>query len=668
MPSLSNLKHISILSAFLLLSAGCAPDGPATLVVHNARIYTADAEQNQVSAMAIKGDEILATGSDSEMLALAAPEARKMDLQGKLVIPGIHDAHIHPLGIIRYDGCNMQAEPLDLKELSEFVAACIDRMETPAGEWLAVRQWNFEKTFPVGDLGNVRQALDSASTDHPIILLGHDGHHNATNSLGLSLAINDAGEMVGMNAKTLDTDFRQLRPYVGVDAQGEPNGAINEWVHLALQGAPNIMNADLSELVKRADQIPQRLNSLGITSIQEAAFAPELAALYDALLAQGEPSLRIRLAQLHLPAMFLKDDGSLDMPALLATASETREKYAQHPNISANALKLFVDGVLEGNPLANPPTLPNAAVLRDFHQPLFEIDAATGELVLEGYIEPDNIACVQWRENPTENSGDAASGFKQDHGFHPDQCSISRGVMNQPAEQTLAFVKAADEAGFAVHLHAIGDLSVRTAIDAIEAVTAPGTTTNRHSMTHLQLVSSEDIPRLGKLKIPLAFTYSWAARFRDYDLTVVPFLEKLDKLEDLYNEQSYYYQQFYPANSIHKAGGILAAGSDAPVNSDDPRPLLNIQAAVARDLGEGVYNESQRLDILDAIDAYTINGARLIGQQTLTGSLEAGKKADFAVLDRNIIDLARQGEEHQIGQTTVLQTWFDGELVYSATE
>ena len=238
--------------------------------------------------------------------------------------------------------------------------------------------------------------------------------------------------------------------------------------------------------------------------------------------------------------------------------------------------------------------------------------------------------------------------------------------MYAPAAITMEFAKAADAAGFAIHFHAIGDQSVRTAVDAIEAITPADTELNKHSLTHLQLVDDPEIKRLGELKAPIAFTFAWARSSHGYDATVIPFIEKLDSLNDMYNPESYYYQHFYPANSIRKAGGIVAAGSDAPVETDDPRPFVNIEAAVTRDRGEGVFNPEERLSILDAIDAYTINGAKLLGQNEITGSLEPGKKADFILLDQDIVKLANQGKGSQIHKTRVLTTWFDGQIVYQA--
>ena len=632
------------------------------LVVVKGSVYTADAGQREAQAFAVRGDVIEAVGSSEEILALAGEGTQVLDLAGRRVLPGLHDAHIHPLGIVKYEGCNLETRAMDLDELAAFVSECMARLKPAKGEWLSVRQWNFsEGNRPSEGVANIRQALDRAAPGNPVILLGNDGHHHATNSIGLSRATNAEGEAVGLTAQTLASDFKDYRYYVGIDETGEPNGAVNESAP-DLLGGPNMLTADMNLIIPEGAQVPQRLNSLGITSFQEAAFMPELIPFYANMASrEGGLPLRIRLAQLLPPQLFTSEDGKLDMNALLAAAGEIRDLYQEQPNINANALKFFVDGVLEGNPLEVPPTLPNAAALKDYHQPLVGLNEKSGEVELKGYVDVQGEACSDWAGEDTQ-----LESFVDRHGFHPGQCKSENGVLAAPREHALQFVAAADAAGFAVHLHAIGDRAVRTALDAIEQVTKPDVITNRHSMAHLQLVADEEIKRLGELKVPLAMTYAWAVTNPEYDMTVIPFVEKLKGEEDLYNLESYYYQHFYPVGSIHKAGGILAAGSDAPVETDDPRPFVNIQSAVTRDRGFGSFNPAQRITILDAIDAYTINGARLMNQAELTGSIEPGKKADFIVLDQDVVKLAETGNSHEIAKTQVLETWFDGKLVYSS--
>jgi predicted amidohydrolase YtcJ len=659
----SALKN-SLLGGFLSCCCAVTAAQSIDLAVVNGSVYTSDNGQTEVEAFAIRGDIIAAVGSSEEILALIDEGTRILDLAGRRVLPGLHDSHIHPMGIVKYEGCNLETRALDLGPLAAFVSECVERLKPAEGEWLAVRQWAFsEGNRPSDGLVNIRQALDRAAPKNPVILLGNDGHHHATNSLGLSRASNKAGDQIGISAKTLASDFQDYRYYVGVDETGEPNGAVNESAP-DLLGGPNMLTADMNLIIEEGYQVPDRLNSLGITSFQEAAFMPDLIPFYANMIASREDGLplRIRLAQLFPPQLYTSEEGELDMVSLLAAAGEIRDLYSDQPNINANALKFFVDGVLEGNPLEVPPTLPNAAALKDYHQPLVSLDRESGEVHLKGYVDDQGEACSAWTGDDSQ-----LEAFVDQHGFHPGQCTRENGVLAAPREHALQFVAAADAAGFAVHLHAIGDRAVRTAVDAIALVSKPDVTTNRHSMAHLQLVADEEIQRLGELKIPVAMTYAWAVTNPEYDMTVIPFVEKLEGKGDLYNPDSYYYQHFYPAVSIQQSGGVLAAGSDAPVETDDPRPFLNIQSAVTRDRGLGVFNPAQRMNILDAIDAYTINGARLMGQAGTVGSIEPGKKADFIVLDQDIVKLAGTGKSHEIAHTKVLQTWFNGQKVYGGS-
>ena len=183
------------------------------------------------------------------------------------------------------------------------------------------------------------------------------------------------------------------------------------------------------------------------------------------------------------------------------------------------------------------------------------------------------------------------------------------------------------------------------------------------------MVAPDDVARIGKDHLFLAYTYSWANADPGYDISVVPFFEAVagNSFAAFHNPDSYYERQFYPAKSTKLAGATLVAGSDAPVNTRDPQPFVNMQIGVARSLpGLPPANPQERLTIRDLIDAYTINGARAMGRSGEFGSLEVGKSADFILVDQDILALADAGRADQIGKTKVVETWFRGAKVYSA--
>jgi predicted amidohydrolase YtcJ len=101
------------------------------------------------------------------------------------------------------------------------------------------------------------------------------------------------------------------------------------------------------------------------------------------------------------------------------------------------------------------------------------------------------------------------------------------------------------------------------------------------------------------------------------------------------------------------------------VETRDPRPFVNLAHAITRrNPGGKALNAAEDLNVDESIDAYTINGARMLGIDKDAGSLEVGKSADFIVLDRDIVQLAADGRADDIAKTRVMQTWFRGKQVY----
>ena len=232
------------LAAFCLAAPLAAAAAPADYVLTDARIYTENAGRTTAQALAVRDGKIVYVGDDAGVRAFVGPATRVEDAAGRLVLPGLVDAHIHPTGIADLDVCSLESRPVTLDALVPFVKDCIARYHIAPGEWVAVQQWNFTGgNDPSAANPTLRAALDHASSVNPVALLGNDGHHGAFNSLALARARNAAGKVVGLFPRELATDFPQFRKVVGVDGAGEPNGTVNEDGR-DVMGAPDLLTVN----------------------------------------------------------------------------------------------------------------------------------------------------------------------------------------------------------------------------------------------------------------------------------------------------------------------------------------------------------------------------------------------------------------------------------------
>jgi predicted amidohydrolase YtcJ len=214
------------------------------------------------------------------------------------------------------------------------------------------------------------------------------------------------------------------------------------------------------------------------------------------------------------------------------------------------------------------------------------------------------------------------------------------------------FVTALDAAGFQVHMHALGDRGVREALDAVAAARAAnGGGDLRHQIAHLQVVHPDDVARFGALDATANSQALWACAEPQMVELTIPYLG---------SERAAWQ---YPFASILRAGGRIALGSDWPVSSPDPLEIMHV--AVTRTAPDTPDAEpflpSERLTLEQALYAYTMGSAHANHHEHVTGSIEVGKFADIAVLDRDL----RAPDAGRVTDAEVTMTLVNGDIVYA---
>ena len=309
-------------------SAAMAATDPADLVLTDAKVYTADANHTMAQAIAVRDGRIVYVGDNAGVRSFVGPATKVERLEGRLVLPGLIDSHVHADEMVRLDVCDLMNQPKSLAEIASFVQRCIRQYRIADGEWVVVRHWNYSYgNHPDESHPTLRAALDAATTRHPVHLDGDDGHHSAFNSAALARARNAAGATIGYSRATLRGELQRYSRLVGVDVAGEPNGTINDDGRDPID-VPSTFSLDLAVLMKDPGRVTALLNSAGITGILDPRVSPEALQLYDALEREGKLTVRAHVALYFDPDAALNADGKLDLDRLVAQAVALRERYA----------------------------------------------------------------------------------------------------------------------------------------------------------------------------------------------------------------------------------------------------------------------------------------------------------------------------------------------------
>ncbi|MET3291195.1 UNVERIFIED_CONTAM: putative amidohydrolase YtcJ [Brevibacillus sp. OAP136] len=225
----------------------------------------------------------------------------------------------------------------------------------------------------------------------------------------------------------------------------------------------------------------------------------------------------------------------------------------------------------------------------------------------------------------------------------------SHGEPAFPEEDIKKWVAEADKEGFKVRLHAIGDRAIRLALDSFEeAKKANQTSDLRHAVEHVEVINPADLSRFHELGA--------IASIQPIHLALMPTDGYLNAIGV---EKSPY---CYTSKMLKNAGATLAFSSDFPVAPINP--MLGLHRAVTRmDYhGQVPWNEAEAVTLADAIRYYTLGGAYGVHREHELGTLEKGKYADIAVLDRDLFNIPADG----IKDAKVVLTVMDGQIVYQA--
>jgi predicted amidohydrolase YtcJ len=562
---------VNACAAGLILSAvASAENAPADLLILHGRIHTEDAKRSVAQGLAVRGNTIIAVGTDQEVSVWAGAGTRTIDLGGKVVLPGVIDAHTHPAESAQdFEKCDLGDRMITPEVLKNQVAACLKNHPGDRTLWFEVVQVN-----PSG-LTLTRKDLDSMLPVLPILLTGSDGHTVWANSAALRAA--------HINAATKDPPGGRIEH----DASGNPTGTLRDDAGYLVTDAKPAPSLDSQ--AARLDRAFDDMRAMGITSVQDASVDEQYMQLYKRLYDAHRLNMRVR-------ASFTLRDLSEPAGTAIARAIKFRARWAIDPDfLRADAVKIFADGVIE-------------------------YPSHTAAL-LEPYLDAQG--------HPTGDRG--PSYFTQEN-------------LNR-------LVAAADAAGFTVHVHAIGDRAVRSALDAFAySRQKNGPSDNRDQIAHLQLIDPADFPRFKALAVIANLQLLWAERDDYVDKATVRYLGP---------ERSRY---LYAARSLRDAGALIAGGSDWNVSSFNAFAAMEHAITRAEAAGKPALLPEQSIRLQDAVDAYTINAAYALKQERTTGSLEPGKRGDFIVLDRDIFAL----DPFDLHNTRVLATYLDGREVYAA--
>lgn len=483
-------------------------------------VYLGRGETIERGFVVFRGDTIEEVGPRPAFVKRSGMDI--IDLDGKLLLPGLIDAHVH---LVTYSEILTGLDLSDTYSLEEGLEMIKSRLAGLApAERLDGRGWDKQhwrlEGFPH------RKMLDAIAPDNPVVLDSRDGHSAWVNTTVI--------EKYGLENHVGRVEGGEIE----VDADGRPTGILKE--NAVSLVARRLGEEDLGELAGKMGAGCRELASLGLTGVHSVVNADD-ARVLDIAGEKGDLTLNlIRMREIH---------GLEELEPL-------------EPDPDTPFIKIFADGALGSQSAA----------------------------MLEPY---------------SGNPG-------------------NKGVVATTRADLEKMVFRSMEKGFSLAIHAIGDRANMDVLDVYEEARRrypDGRAILR--VEHAQVLRDEDIPRFGALGVIAS-------------MQPIHLVGDMDVADRYWGQRS---RGAYAFRAISGAGGTLAFGSDAPIESPDP--LKGIHAAVTRRdparPGHPAWYPDQCLTVAEALDCYTLDAARAGGESGLAGAIRTGLRADFTVLDTNIL-------------------------------
>lgn len=270
------MKPFALLCALVVvLCPTLSAQEKADRIYVHSLIWTGDPQQPSAEAFAVRGDRIVAIGSEADVRKFAGSETATIDLHGRRVVPGFNDAHWH-------FSTNRDADLADSgnveelqRRLREFAA------KNSSSQWLTGRGWGYTD-FP-NRLPD-KKYLDAVIPDRPVFIWERDGHMGVANAMALALA--------GVSAATPDPQHGRIER----DREGQPTGELKE-------AAMELVTAKIpppssEEYYQALRQTMDQAASYGITSLQEASagLSPAEMSAFERVLAEGNFTVRFYIS------------------------------------------------------------------------------------------------------------------------------------------------------------------------------------------------------------------------------------------------------------------------------------------------------------------------------------------------------------------------------------